>query len=171
MEEAAIATVQFLVRLLFPIALVAIGIGVLTIGFSGLARRRLEHVGERNFLPRSSAVEGAVVGVCAAISFIALVVAVQTVRLNGGGPPPYQPLSVLVVVSAMLLGLPALLWKTRLRWAAEGIACIALAVTAVLCGFSIGFLFVPLLVLMIWICIQHLRETAKERRISRRLSG
>src|SRR5450759_4142191 len=69
MEEAAIATVQFLVRLLYPIALVAIGIGVLTIGFSGLARRRLEHVGERNFLPRSSAVEGAVVGVCAAISF------------------------------------------------------------------------------------------------------
>ncbi|HVS60633.1 MAG TPA: hypothetical protein VHE82_08090 [Gemmatimonadaceae bacterium] len=162
MEEAAVATLAFLFRL---ILLVAVGAGVLTLGLTGFARRRSENAGGQTIPVKSSVIERTAMGVSAVISLLALVVAIQTIRLSGVDLRAYRPLSVLFVVSTILLGLPAVLWKTRLRWAAEGFASIALVVVAVLSVFSIGFLFLPLLVLMTWICIQHLHEVDNLRKV------
>lgn len=155
MEEAAIATVGVLFRF---ILLVAIGVGVLTIWFTGIARGRGANLRGETIPLKSSVVERILVGICAVISLLALVVAYRSIRVDGVTLRGYRALSVLLVVSLILSGLPAILWKTRLRWAAEGLASIALAVAAVIGAFSIGIFFLPLLALMTWICIRHLRE-------------
>jgi hypothetical protein len=72
-----------------------------------------------------------------------------------------NPLSAVFLGFVLLLSLPALMWRSHWRVPAEGLATIALSGVAVLSGFSIGFMFVPLLVAMLWICIQHLRADAK----------
>jgi hypothetical protein len=64
----------------------------------------------------------------------------------------------LFAVSLLLLALPAIFWETRVRWVLEGFALVALGAAAILGMWSIGFLFLPLLVPMVWVCIQHLRE-------------
>jgi len=155
MEEAAIGAVGVLLRFTL---IVAIGTGLLTIGFAGIVIGRAGTDRGRSIPMKSSVLERAVVGICAAISLLALIVAIQALRLDGVTLRSYRMLSVVLIVSLILLGLPAILWKTPLRWAAEGLASIALAVGAVIGVFSIGGLFLPLLVLMTWICIQHLRD-------------
>ena len=163
MEEVAVDVIAFLVRL---ILLVAIGAGALTIG-SGIARGRAANASGRSIPMKGSLVERAGVGICAVISLLGLVVAIQTIRLDGVTLRGYRTLSVLLVVSLILSGLPAILWKTGLRWAAEGLACIALVIVAVIGMFSIGVFLLPLLVLMTWICIRHLREGDNLRRLHR----
>jgi hypothetical protein len=154
MEEASLGAFAFLIQV---ILLAAIGAGVVTIVVAGFAKYRPATVGGPTTLPESSFLERSTVGVCALISLLSLVVAVQSIRLDGATLRGRWRLSVLLVVAIILSGLPAILWKTRLRWPAEGIASIALAVAAVLSMFSIGLFFVPLVVLMTWICIQHVR--------------
>jgi hypothetical protein len=62
-------------------------------------------------------------------------------------------------VLILAIALPALLWNSRWRKAAEGVATAALSVDAILAGFSIGPLFVPLVILMLWVCAERIRET------------
>jgi hypothetical protein len=161
-EEAAIGTVGVVFRF---VLLVAIGVGLLTIGFAGFAIGRAANAGGLSVPMKSSVLERTGVGICALISLLAVVVALQTIRLDGVNLRGYWTLSVLLVVSLILSGLPAMLWKTRLRWAAEGLASIALAVAAVIGVFSIGLFFLPVLVLMTWVCIQHLRDLDNLRKL------
>jgi hypothetical protein len=83
----------------------------------------------------------------------------------------YRVLSLLLVVATLLLGLPAILWRTQLRLAAEGLATVALALSAVITGASIGFAFVPLILIMIWVCVRHLWALDKRLRVRHVSSG
>jgi len=165
MEEASVDIIQFVVRLVWPIGLIAIGLGVLTIGFAGFATGRPKSANEEIGLPPSSMVERIVVGLCAAASSLGLVVAVQIIHPSRVSLPRFPVLGVLFAASLLLLGLPAVLWETRFRWVAEGFALLALGTTAILGMWSVGFLFLPLLVPMAWVCIHHLREVDKMRRL------
>jgi len=175
MENAAIEAARFLVRLIFPIGLIAVCVGLVTLGAAVFPPKRVRTGGRIFAGPllgnRASMVERIAVGICGLIGLLGLVIAVQTVRLRTPSDPPYWSLSVLLVVATIVMGLPAILWKTPLRWAAEGLATIALAVAAGLTGFSIGFAFIPLMVAMIWVCVQHLRDIDKSPAIDHALSG
>ena len=176
MENAAIEGARFLVRLIFPIGLLAVCVGLVTLGAALFPPKKVR-TGGRIFFGgllrgnRSSRVERIAVGICAAIALLGLVIAVQTIRLRAPSDPPYWSLSVLLVGATIVMGPPAILWKTPLRWAAEGLATVALAVASALTGFSIGFAFVPLTVLMIWVCIQHLRDIDKSPASDPAISG
>ena len=76
----------------------------------------------------------------------------------------------LLLLMSLLLGAPVALWKTRYRVAGEGIATISIAGIAIVTGFSIGFLFVPVVLLMIWLCINQLLPS-KPRSENDRSSG
>lgn len=169
MEEAAVAVVGVLFRLLFPVSGIAVCAGIVTLGVAIFPPKRVR-VGRRIFLdgppPRNPApiVERIAVGLCAPLPILGLIVIVRSVGWRTPGAPLFfWPPALLLVVATLVLGLPAILWKTRLRIAAEGLATIALAVVSVLTGMSIGILFVPLTVLMIWTCVQHLRDIAQSR--------
>lgn len=176
MEEAALEVTGFLVRLIWPTGLIAVCVGLVTLGVAIFPPKKARAGGRIIFggqVPgnRTPVAERIAVGLCAPIALLGLVVAVQTVRLRTPSEPAYRPLSVLFVVATIVMGLPAVLWKTRLRWAAEGLATIALAVASILAGFSIGFIFVPLTVLMIWICVRHLRDIDNSPGADRAVSG
>jgi len=46
---------------------------------------------------------------------------------------------------------------------AEGIATLSLSIGAILSSFTIGFLLVPLMLLMIWVCYARLRAAYRSR--------
>jgi hypothetical protein len=73
--------------------------------------------------------------------------------------PPPTVLATVFAVLVLVTALPALLWNSRWRRSAEGVATAALATDAILAGFSIGPLLVPLVLLMIWVCVERIRET------------
>ena len=77
--------------------------------------------------------------------------------------PDFPPLAMLFAVAILLCGLPAVLWKSRWRRVAEGVATVSIAVAAILSGFSIGFLFVPLVILMIWVCTRQIWADERSR--------
>ena len=77
--------------------------------------------------------------------------------------PDFPPLAAAFTVAIVFCGLPAILWKSRWRVVAEGIATISISVAAMLAGFSIGFLLVPLAGLMIWVCYARLRAAYRSR--------
>jgi hypothetical protein len=176
MEEASLDTMQFLVLSVWPIGLTAIGVGVLTVGFTGFATGRAKKTDGETGLPSSSTIERFVVGLCAAASALGLVVAVRIILLSRVSLPRFPLTGVLFAASLLSLAFPVVFWQTRFRWVAEGFALVALGTTAILGMWSIGFLFLPLLVLMVWICIQHLREISHSfpnahRSVSRARSG
>jgi hypothetical protein len=168
MEEAALALVRLLVRLLFPVGAIAVCIGIVTLAVEIFPPRKAR-VSDRILFggqpPRNPApiVERIAVGLCAPLPVLGLIVVVRTVRGRTPGESLFWLPSVLLVVATLVMGFPAIFWKTRLRIAAEGLATVALAVVSVLTGMSIGILFVPLTVLMIWTCVQHLRAIAQSR--------
>ena len=162
--------------MIWPIGVVAVCVGLVTLGVAFFPPKKIRTSDAIIFggqVPgkRTPIVERIAVGICASISVLGLVAALQTVRLRTPSEPPYRPLSVLVVLATIVMGLPAVFWKTRLRLAAEGLATIALAVASTIGGFSIGFIFVPLTVLMIWICVQHLRDVDNSPRTDRAALG
>jgi hypothetical protein len=71
---------------------------------------------------------------------------------------------VLMMAICLLLVAPLVLWNTRYRAAGEGIATMAIAMIssfALLSAESIlilGYLLVPLVALMIWLCVAQLRR-------------
>jgi hypothetical protein len=151
MEEGAVGLAQLLSFIGRPVALLGIIVGL--VAAVGLVPR----VG----LPDSwtgSLVEKIAVGLCGGVAVLGLLGTIETLLPKR---PDFPPLSVLFAVAIILTGLPAVAWRSRWRGVAEGIATISLATAAILTGLSIGFLLVPLLILMIWVCVARVRTTLR----------
>ena len=160
MEESALTVTVFLTSLIIPISLGAVILGILTVA-KGLGGFRIPQDaelavvgtestgGQGNFL-----LERVAAGLCATVGVVLILV----LGVNMGRSGRASPWTAVLLVLILLLPTPAILWNTRYRVVGEGIATIAIAGTAILTGFSIGFLFVPVIVLMIWLCITLLRR-------------
>ena len=153
MESSPLVYVVRVLQLLdLPVSILAIAIGLIT------AIRFLLRNPRTNF--DGGLVERLTVGLCggvAALVLLGLVESFRTVR------PDFPPLAAAFTVAILFCGLPAILWKSRWRVVAEGIATVSIAVAAILSGFSIGFLLVPLVILMIWVCFARLRAAYRSR--------
>ena len=152
MEEGALGIVRFLQFLILPVGVVGIAVGLFTAVRFLLRNPRTRH--------DAGIVEALAVGLCggvAALGILGLIESFRTVR------PDFPPLAAAFTVAVLFCGLPAILWKSRWRVVAEGIATLSIAVAAILAGFSIGFLLVPLVLLMIWVCFARLRAAYRSR--------
>jgi ribose/xylose/arabinose/galactoside ABC-type transport system permease subunit len=147
MEESAVKLAQFLAVLDLPVGILGIAVGL-------LAALRLSPRGRLPDLSSGGLLERIAVGLCGGVAVLGLIGTMETLLARR---PDFPPLAVTFVVAVILSGLPAVVWRSRWRGAAEGVATMAIATAAILSGFSIGFLFVPLVVLMVWVCVLHLR--------------
>ena len=153
MEEGAIGLAQFLTMLDLPVSLGGIAIGILTV---------VAHPGfHRADLFAATTVERLGVGLCVAVAALGLFGFGETTVRRGVA---LTPLAALFTAMIFLLAAPGMLWRTRWRGVGEGVATISISAAAILAGFSIGFLFVPLVMLMIWICSQALRKEVADRK-------
>ena len=162
MEERTVVVTVFLTGLIIPISLGAAVLGILTIvtGLGGFGNPRypdLATKGESAAFGRaaSSLLEPVAAGLCATAAGVLIL----QLGVNVGRSGRASAWTAFLLLMILLLPAPAILWKTRYRVASEGIATIAIAVIAILTGFSIGFLFVPVVVLMILFCISRLRQS------------
>lgn len=146
MEEGAVA-VRALASLIIPLSVAAAVLGLILVVVS---LRRISTGGEQ---PGSYLLESVAVVLCGTFSVVgAIGLLINEVRRNAIAHP-----AILIVLSVlMMIGAPALVWKSRWRVPAEGLATVAVAAATVLTGFSIGFAFVPLVALMILLCARHL---------------
>ena len=151
MEEVPLTVSHFLTALDLPVGLIAIVVGIIT-------AVRLVPRPAFQTLPDVGLVERIAVGLCAGVAMLGALGTIESVFTRR---PDFPPLAVLFAVAIILCSLPAIAWKSRWRGVAEGIATISIAVAAILAGFSIGFLFVPLVILMIWVCILRLRAARR----------
>jgi hypothetical protein len=152
MEESALGIARFLQLLLLPVGVVGIAVGLFTAVRFLLRNPRTRH--------DAGVVEALAVGLCggvAALGILGLVESFRSVR------PDFPPLAAAFTVAVLFCGLPAILWKSRWRVVAEGIGTLSLSVASILSGFSIGFLLVPLVLLMIWVCFARLRAAYRSR--------
>lgn len=155
MEEGALGVVRFLQFLILPVGVAGIAVGLFTAVRFLLRNPRARH--------NAGVVEAFAVGLCggvAALGILGLVETFRTVR------PDFPPLADAFTVAILFCGLPAILWKSRWRVVAEGIGTISIAVAAILSGFSIGFLLVPLVLLMMWVCLARLRAAYRSRTLA-----
>lgn len=150
MESIALGIARLLQVLDLPVSLAAILVGLFTAIRFLLRNPRTHYDG--------GLVERISVGLCGGVAALGLLGLIETFRASR---PDFPPLAAAFAVAILFCGLPAILWKSRWRVVAEGIATISIAVAAILAGFSIGFLFVPLVVLMIWVCLGRLRASFK----------
>src|SRR6476620_4114099 len=154
MEEGALGVGRFLQVLVLPVGVAGIVVGLFTAVRFLLRNPRVRH--------NAGVVEALAVGLCggvAALGILGLVESFRSVR------PDFPPLAAACTVAVLFCGLPAILWKTRWRVVAEGIATVSLSVALILSGFSIGFLLVPLVLLMIWVCYARLRAAYRSRTV------
>jgi hypothetical protein len=151
MEEVPLTVSRFLAALDLPVGLIAIVVGLIT------AIRLVPRPALQN-LPEIGLVERIGVGLCAGVAMLGLLGTIESVFTRR---PDFPPLAVLFAVAVILCGLPAILWKSSWRGVAEGVGTVSIACAAILAGFSIGFLFVPLVILMIWVCILRLRAARR----------
>lgn len=152
MEEGALGVARFLQLLVLPVGVAGIAVGLFTAVRFLLRNPRVRH--------NAGVVEALAVGLCggvAALGILGLVESFRSVR------PDFPPLAAAFTVAILFCGLPAILWKSRWRVVAEGIATLSLSVGSILSGFSIGFLMVPLMMLMIWVCYARLRAAYRSR--------
>ena len=140
MEDAAISVTQFLVRLIFPFAIVGglAGLGLAVSAIVTLMRDSgaLSATASASERTKPFVSELISVGICACLGLVGLVALIFNV---GHRVPPPNKWSVLLVALLILLGAPALCWRSRWRVLAEGVATVALAGVSILTGFSIGF--------------------------------
>jgi hypothetical protein len=154
MEDVAIGVTRFLAVLDLPLGLIAIVIGLVT------AIRMIPVAGAPP-LPELGLVERIAVGLCAGVAVLGLLGTLETVLVRH---PDFPPLAMLFALSILACAWPALVWKSRWRGVAEGAATVFIAAAAILSGFTIGFMFVPLVALMVWVCV--LRLFRRFRRVS-----
>ncbi|MDQ3675028.1 MAG: hypothetical protein M3365_11720 [Gemmatimonadota bacterium] len=143
MEEVWLTFTHGLTGLVIPIGLGAIALALALI---------VKSVGRVQ--AKSTALERVCVTLCGFLGLIGAITVVMNVIRQTPGSNPLFPLFLGFV---LLLSAPALMWRSRWRLPAEGLATISLAAVSILSGFSIGWVFVPLVGAMMWVCIQHLR--------------
>lgn len=166
METAAVAVIRLLVFLDRPVSFLGAVIGLIT-AIRTIPRADAAAISELGILERIA------VGLCGGVAFLGFLGIVQTLIPPRPGFSPrsgFSPLSAVFAGAVLLASLPALLWRSRWRGVAEGVATVCVAVMAFLSGFTIGFMFVPLAALMIWICFMRLFRPfadARERTVSR----
>ena len=160
MEEGALGVARFFQLLDLPVSIVGIAIGLVT-AIRFLLRNPRTHY-DGGLVER---VAVGLLGGVAALGLLGLVESFRTVR------PDFPPLAAAFTVAILFCGLPAILWKSRWRVVAEGIATISIGVAAILSGFSIGFLLVPLVALMIWVCFARLRVAYRSRDVAEAVSS
>lgn len=163
MEEGALTVVLGLAGLIIPISLIAFALALALIEKSV---RRLTRNGSSK-RPASESTQAfesnqadssAAERVSVVLSAFLSVLGAAALVMNEIRRDPVAHLAVIAYLGLiLLLAAPALLWRSRWRLPAQGLATIALSVVAVLSALSIGFAFVPLLVMMIYVCVQHLR--------------
>lgn len=146
MEEGAVGVIRLLQILDLPLGLIGIVVGLIT-------AVRLIPAAAAAAVPDLGTLERVAVGLCAAVAMLGFIGTVETLLLR---KPDFPPLAIAFAASVILCSLPALLWRSRWRGVAEGAATVFIAVAAILSGFSIGFMFVPLVALMIWVCFLRL---------------
>jgi TRAP-type C4-dicarboxylate transport system permease small subunit len=152
MEESALGIARFLQLLVLPVGVAGTAVGLFTAIRFLLRNPRVRH--------NAGVVEALAVGLCggvAALGILGLVESFRSVR------PDFPPLAAAFTVAILFCGLPAILWKSRWRVVAEGIATLSLSIGAILSSFTIGFLLVPLMLLMIWVCYARLRAAYRSR--------
>ena len=152
MEESALGVARFLQILVLPVGIAGIAVGLATAIRFLLRNPRTKY--------ETGWVEALAVGLCggvAALGLLGIVESFRTVR------PDFPPLAAAFTVAILFCGLPALLWKSRWRVVAEGIATVSIGTASILSGFSIGFLLVPVTLLMIWVCAFRMRAAYKSR--------
>jgi hypothetical protein len=154
MEEGALGVARFLQLLVLPVGVVGIAVGLFTAVRFLLRNPRVRH--------NAGVVEALAVGLCGGVSALGLLGLVESFR---SVRPDFPPLAAAFTVAILFCGLPAILWKSRWRVVAEGIATLSLSVGSILSGFSIGFLLVPLILLMIWVCYARLRAAYRSRSV------
>ncbi len=152
MEKGAVVIVRFLQLLDLPLGILAIAVGLFTAIRFLLRNPRTKYEG--------GLLERVAVGLCGGVAALGLLGLVESFRTTR---PDFPPLAAAFTVAVLFCGLPAILWKSRWRVVAEGIATVSIAVAAILSGFSIGFLFVPLVILMVWVCFARLRAAYRSR--------
>jgi len=101
------------------------------------------------------------VGICVGVAALGLFGFGETIIQRSISLTPLAGLFTLMI---FLLAAPGFLWRTRWRGAGEGVATIAVSVAAILSGFSMGFMLVPLVILMMVICIQALLREETTRK-------
>lgn len=153
MEDGALRLSQFLTMLDLPVGLIGIVVGLIT-------AVRLVPRAASAYLAEAGLVERIAVGLCAGVAMLGFLGTIETIFAK---KPDFPPLAMLFAVAILLCGLPAVLWKSRWRRVAEGVATVSIAVAAILSGFSIGFLFVPLVILMIWVCTRQIWADERSR--------
>lgn len=159
MEEGAVSVVRLLAVLDLPLGLIGIVIGLIT---------SIRMIPTAGTLPLADLglVERIAVGLCGGVAVLGLLGLLETVLTKR---PDFPPLAMLFAASILGCGWPALAWRSRWRGVAEGAATVFIAVAAILSGFSIGFMFVPLVALMIWVCV--LRLFRRFRRVTEATSS
>jgi hypothetical protein len=111
-----------------------------------------------------SNLERVAVGLCGALGVV-LVLGLAVAVGRGRQQPSLWIGIILMTPNCLLLGTPLVLWNTRYRAAGEGIATMAIAIIssfALLSAESIlilGYLVMPLVALMIWLCVAQLRRS------------
>ena len=161
MEERTVAVTVFLTGLIIPIGLGAAVLGILTIvrGMGGFGNPRYPDLADKRELePSARSGSSLLERVAAGLCLTAAVVLILVLGVNVGRSGRASPWTAFLLLMILLLTTPTILWNSRYRVASEGVATMAIAVIAILTGFSIGFLFVPAVVLMIWLCISQLRQ-------------
>lgn len=154
MEKAAVGAIKFLVVLDLPVSLFAIVVGSITAVRSALRTPAGVSVD-------LGLVERIAVGLCGGVAFLGFFGLVETVVTRR---PDLPPLAIVFAICVLALSWPAFAWKSRWRGLAEGVATICVAIAAILSGFTIGFMFVPLVLLMIWVCFLRLFAAFREAR-------
>lgn len=151
MEEGALRLTQFLTVLDLPVGLLGIAVGLYT-------AVRLVPRAASPYLAEVGLVERIAVGLCAGVAMLGFLGTIESVFTRR---PDFPPLAVAFAVAVILCALPALAWRSRWRGVAEGVGTVSISIAAILSGFSIGFFFVPLGILMIWVCVLRLRIAAR----------
>jgi hypothetical protein len=151
-EKAAVAVVRFLAILDLPVSLFAILVGLITAVRSALRSDVAVDFG---------LVERIAVGLCGGVAFLGFFGLIETLVTRR---PDFPPLAMVFAVCILALSWPAFAWKSRWRGVAEGVATICVAIAAILSGFTIGFMFVPLVLLMIWVCFLRLFAPFRDAR-------
>lgn len=107
-----------------------------------------------------SIIERSAVNICVFLSVVGSILMVLQQALRR---PELDPMFFVLLGVILLLSAARVLWTTRWRHLGEGLTTVALASFTILTSLSIGFVFIPLLAVMMWVSYRHLRAHLKPR--------